>query len=64
MLITDGKVSAVADLLPVLEKVLQSKRFSKSWEVEDPSARLLLIESNPMPVMRRPNATVSIQVLA
>lgn len=45
-------------------KVLQSKRFSKSWEVEDPSARLLLIESNPMPVMRRPNATVSIQVLA
>ncbi len=26
VLITDGKVSAVADLLPVLEKVLQSKR--------------------------------------
>lgn len=45
-------------------KVLQSKRFSKSWEVEDPSARLLLIESNPMPVMRRPDATVSMQVLA
>lgn len=44
--------------------VLQSKRFSKSWEIEDPSVRMLLLESNPMPVMRRPNATVSIQVLA
>lgn len=45
-------------------RVLQSKRFSKSWEVEDPSARLLLMETNPMPVMRRPNATVSMKVLA
>jgi hypothetical protein len=45
-------------------KVLQSKRFSKSWETEDPSARMLLVESNPMPVPRRPNATVSVQVLA
>lgn len=45
-------------------RVLQSKRFSKSWEVEDPSARLLLVESNPLPCMRRPDATVSVQVLA
>jgi hypothetical protein len=45
-------------------KVLQSKRFSKSWEQEDPSARMLLVESNPMPVMRRPDASVSVQVLA
>lgn len=45
-------------------KVLQSKRFSKSWEQEDPSARMLLVESNPMPVMRRPDATVSVQVVA
>ncbi len=45
-------------------RVLQSKRFSKSWEQEDPSARMLLVESNPMPVMRRPDATVSMQVLA
>jgi len=45
-------------------RVLQSKRFSKSWEQEDPSARMLLVESNPMPVMRRPDATVSVQVLA
>jgi len=45
-------------------KVLQSKRFSKSWEQEDPSARMLLVESNPMPVMRRPDATVSIKVVS
>jgi hypothetical protein len=45
-------------------KVLQSKRFSKSWEQEDPSARMLLVESNPMPVPRRPDATVSVQVVA
>lgn len=45
-------------------RVLQSQRFSKSWEQEDPSARMLLVESNPLPVMRRPDATVSVQVLA
>lgn len=45
-------------------KVLQSKRFSKSWEQEDPSVRMLLVESNPMPVMRRPDASRSLQVLA
>lgn len=45
-------------------RVLQSKRFSKSWEEEDPSARMLLVESNPLLVPRRPDATVSVQVLA
>jgi len=44
-------------------RVLQSKRFSKSWEVEDPSARLLLVESNPLPCMRRPDASVSMKVV-
>lgn len=45
-------------------KVLQSQRFSKSWEEEDPSARMLLVESNPLPCMRRPDASVSMKVLA
>jgi len=44
-------------------RVLRSQRFSKSWEEEDPSARMLLVESNPLPVMRRPGATVSMKVL-
>lgn len=43
--------------------VLQSQRFSKSWEEEDPSARMLLVESNPLPCMRRPDATVSMKVV-
>jgi hypothetical protein len=45
-------------------KVLRAKRFAKSWEVEDPSARMMLIESNPLPCLRRPNTSVSIQVVA
>ena len=45
-------------------RVLQSKRFSKSWEIEDPSSRMLLVESNPLPVLRRPDASVSVKVLA
>jgi hypothetical protein len=56
---------AIEDMKAIGEgNVLQSKRFSKSWEVEDPSARMLLVESNPLPVMRRPGATVSMQVVA
>jgi hypothetical protein len=43
-------------------RVLESKRFSKSWEVEDPSAQMLLIESNPVPCNRRPNTSVSMKV--
>ncbi len=45
-------------------KVLQSQRFSKSWEEEDPSARMLLLETNPLPCMRRPDATVSMKVVS
>jgi hypothetical protein len=45
-------------------RVLEAKRFSKSWEVEDPSARMMLIESNPLPCNRRPNTSASVQVLA
>lgn len=45
-------------------RLLQSKRFSKSWEVEDPSARIMLVESNPMPLLKRPDSTASVQVVA
>lgn len=44
-------------------RVLEAKRFSKSWEVEDPSARMLLIESNPLPFNRRPDTSVSMKVV-
>jgi hypothetical protein len=45
-------------------RVLESRRFSKSWMVEDPSAQMLLIESNPLPCNRRPDTHVSMQVVA
>lgn len=44
-------------------RVLESKRFSKSWEVEDPSAQMMLIESNPVPCNRRPDVSVSMKVV-
>lgn len=44
-------------------RVLEAKRFSKSWEVEDPSARMMLIESNPLPCNRRPDTSLSMKVV-
>ena len=39
------------------------ERFSKSWQEEDPSVRLQLGHSRPLPVTRRPGAIVSMQVV-
>lgn len=44
-------------------EVLVSPRFSKSWIEKDPSRRMLLAESNPMPFLRRPDATLSMKVV-
>jgi len=41
-----------------------SERFSKSWKENDPSVQVQLIESNPLPCLRRPNAIYSLQVVA
>jgi hypothetical protein len=40
------------------------ERFSKSWVKKDPSVRVALLTSRPLPVMRRPGNVVSIQVVA
>lgn len=45
-------------------RVLAAKRFSKSWETADPSARWMLAEANPICVPRRPDSTVSMQVVS
>lgn len=53
-----------ADMKAIGEgKVLSTKRFSKMWEVEDPSARMHLATSNPLPWPKRPDASVSIKVV-
>jgi len=55
---------AIEDMKAIGEgNLLQARRFSKSWEEEDPSARMALIESNPLPCMRRPDTTVSMKVV-
>lgn len=38
------------------------ERFAKSWVTKDPSQLIALLASRPLPVPRRPNATVSVQV--
>lgn len=54
---------AIAD--GVLEgKKLVGKRFSRSWFREDPAAQMFLVKSRPLPVLRRPDATVSMKVVS
>lgn len=54
---------AIEDLQAFDSGLLQAERYSKSWEVEDPSAIMALIESNPLPVLRQADACLSMQVL-
>ena len=41
-----------------------AQRFSKSWVTKDPSQRLALLHSRPLPVPRRPGAMVSMKVVS
>lgn len=40
------------------------ERFAKSWTEPDPSVRISLAESNPLPCLRRPDTTVSMKVIS
>jgi len=55
---------AIRDMEAFEGNMLQSERFSKSWIEPDPSVRMQLIESHPLPCLRRPDAVYSLQVLA
>lgn len=54
---------AIEDVSLFEGRLLQAQRFSKSWIEQDPPARMLLVESNPLPCLRRPDSTVSIKVV-
>lgn len=54
---------AIEDVSLFEGRLLQAQRFSKSWIEQDPPARQLLLESNPLPCLRRPDATVSVKVV-
>lgn len=53
---------AIPDMRAINGNLFQGPRFSKSWEVEDPSAMMALVASRPLPVPRRPGAMVSLKV--
>lgn len=55
---------AIPDMAAFQGRQFQGRRFSKSWEQEDPSALMALTHSRPLPVPRRPGAMVSMQVAA
>lgn len=44
--------------------LLVSQRFSKSWVTKDPSVRVQLVHSRPLPVLRRPNTVYTAVVTA
>jgi hypothetical protein len=53
----------INDLEAVRNGLAVGERFSKSWEEKDPSALMQLVQSRPLPCLRRPNATLSMLVL-
>lgn len=55
---------AISDLDAMEQGMIQAKRFSKSWKQPDPSKMWQLLQSRPLPVMRRPDSTVSMKVVS
>lgn len=55
---------AIPDMKVLQGRLFQAQRFSKSWDEEDPSVRMALTHSRPLPVLRRPDTSVSVQVVA
>lgn len=55
---------AIADMQALEASVYVAERFSKSWLTDDPSARMSLLASRPLPVPRRPGAMVSMKVVS
>lgn len=58
------KFGAIADWKALGEGKLASRRFAKTWDVEDPSSRMYLVAGRPLPICARKGATVSMQVCA
>jgi hypothetical protein len=55
---------AIPDMDALEGRRFVGERFSKSWRENDPSAMMALIHSRPLPVPRRPDATVSMKVVS
>lgn len=55
---------AIGDMTAFQGNAWKSERFAKAWMQEEPSAMFHVIKSNPIPVPRRPDATVSVKVVS
>lgn len=55
---------AIPDMKAINGQQIQTERFSKSWEEEDPSVLMALVHSRPLPVPRRPGSYYSLKVIA
>jgi hypothetical protein len=55
---------AIPDLKALQGRLFQGRRFSKSWEQEDPSVMWQLLASRPLPCTRRPDSMVSMKVVS
>lgn len=56
--------ASIADFHAVESGQFETKRFAKSWIEQDPSVYMQLVSSRPLPVPRRPGATVSMKVIS
>lgn len=54
----------IADLDANDQGTIATRRFSKSWRTPDPSSQQILVASRPLPIMRRPGASVSMKVVS
>lgn len=55
---------AIMDMQALRGRAFVGERFSKSWELEDPSTYIGLVTSRPLPVLRRLGAHVSMKVVS
>lgn len=52
----------IPDTVAIEQGLTEVQRFSKSWQQEDPSARIQLVHTRPLPVLRRPNTIYNLIV--
>lgn len=55
---------AIPDMKALRGGKYRGRMFAKAWEIDDPSSYVGLVHSRPLPVPRRPNASVSVQIVA
>lgn len=61
---TEIAFGAITDQAALEDGILEAERFSKSWMTEDPGHRVALVESHPLPVMRKPGMVFSLDTAA